>query len=295
MKKFFKEIGNSVYNPQFYGNLAGMPKSFSWSYFFKLCFTVSVIFSIIGTLMILPGILAISNGKLFTKIIQEFPAELTVTINKGVVSTNVVEPYAVQISDEIKTLSGHKNTDKSVSNANNFVVIDTASDPTISEFEKYETVVLITKNRIFVKDESKGKVSIQSLEKFPDASVNRETITSVWNKISPFLWILTPLFMAGIFLAGVFGFMGYHLSSLLIIALIIFIIIRLSKRRGSYFEMYRVGLHAITPSVVGNLILWPFGVSIPWLAYFLVVLLTVFLNLRKGALDYQIETPQAGA
>ena len=93
--EFFKNIKNSIYNPEYYSNLLNKPFSYSLKYFLLFSFIIALLLTVDSSFSALPKIKSFLDvaGK---KTIQYYPDELQITIKNGKTSTNVNEPYFIK-------------------------------------------------------------------------------------------------------------------------------------------------------------------------------------------------------
>src|SRR3989344_585910 len=116
MMNFLNNIKDSLYNPDFYSGLKERRLSFSFKYFFSLAATLSIILAFMFGLEFAP----IFSAENLRKLAGFYPEELVLQVAKGVISTNVVEPYIIKDTFEISN-----DSEKKYANA---VVIDTKND-----------------------------------------------------------------------------------------------------------------------------------------------------------------------
>ena len=83
--ELFNNIKNSIYSPKFYQDLLAKPFSFSVRYFVLLALIVSLIGTINFSFTVFPAIKLFVDD-LGPKIINYYPNDLQLTINKGQVS-----------------------------------------------------------------------------------------------------------------------------------------------------------------------------------------------------------------
>ena len=271
MKNFFHNIQSSIYNPQFYAGLKGKPFSFSLKYFLSLMFFLSLIFGLFFSLFVLPEMK--KNVTEFFAVVQtQFPQELTITLKDGAISTNAEVPYLFPITEDLRSLNQNKDL-------KNFLVIDTKNEFSLEKFESYQTTFLVTKNHLVAKSEN-GEVRITPLKGFPDYEITKASISSLSSRLLPFVRYMTPIFIlmvvTGIFVGTSLGYLAY----LLIASILIFIVAKIMKLDFSYGTSYQVGLHAITASLILDLLSYALGFSPPFFSFTLLMLIAIIFNFK---------------
>lgn len=233
---FIKKIGKSVYGPEYYQELIGQPFSYSLKYFIGFAAIFIVLASFISSLVYFPKAETVLH-EFAQKAKDSYPQELTVTIKGGSVSTNVTEPYF------IKMPAGHDNEQASAK-YDNLLVIDTGSQASADSLKQYKTAVLLTKNFLVYQDDN-GKVVSESLEKVPDMTINKAFIEGLIDKFSPYLKLLYPLMLVGMFFFYVMVVI-FRMGYLLLGALLIWLVAEIKNVKIGYGKAYQLGLHLMT-------------------------------------------------
>ncbi|OHA79723.1 MAG: hypothetical protein A2747_00225 [Candidatus Yonathbacteria bacterium RIFCSPHIGHO2_01_FULL_44_41] len=273
MKTIFETFKQSIYNPVFYQNAVTAPLSNIARYYIKF----SLVLSFLMTISL--GILLVPQGVTFIKehapemVRNYFPAELTVHIEKGEASVNVVEPYVIVGKDGAQTILKEQGLE-------NMLVVDTKHDFDKKKFEEYKTFALLTKTEI-VTQSDKGQITIQDLRVFPTVTINQEWLLSWVEKVHSNIGYIIFFGLIATFIAMMLGYLKYFVV-LLIFALIPLFIAYLKKISLSYGNAYKMSLYAIIPALALKTLINIFGVfSMP--AYFtlLVFMLVVAINMQE--------------
>lgn len=269
---FLKKIKNSIYNPAFYKGLTDAPLSASFKYFFGLIAVLSVILAFVFGVEVSP-MFTLENLK---KIVDLYPAELAIQIKGGVVSTNVTEPYIV------KTFAPQKQ----VASKTNLVVIDTKQDFSVERFKAYDTSVLIGKNFV-VSSQREGKFEFNDLSKMPDFSLNHARILGWANKISSHHTLISFGVFCFFFLAFM-GFFSVNLLWLLLIALIVFMFMKIRKTIVTFRTAYKISIQAITLTLLLITVFILAGYSAPFNFFWsMVTFIIIIINLK----DFHTSVP----
>jgi len=275
--EFLKNIKNSIYNPEYYGNVLNKPFSYSLKYFLLFSFIIALLLTVHSSFSALPKIKSFLDiaGK---KAVQYYPDELQITIKDGKASTNVNEPYFIKTPEDIK-----------INNIENLVVIDTKNVFSVAEFENYKTLLLLTNDSLIYREQNNNKMTIQSLSQIPNYTLNKQVLLSLFNKISPYLKSAYPLFIIAMLLFF-FSVLTFRLLYLLFAALLIWIIAKIKKIDIGYSKSYQLGLHLMTLAIIITQLMFLIlpRVHIPFL-FTIITLLMAIINLK--AVSQPVVTP----
>lgn len=273
MKIIFETLKKSTYNPEFYRTVAAKPFKEIFVYYAKISALLALFMTVVFAIFVVPlGIHFIRQGA--PNLIKKFyPAELTITIEKGIASTNVPEPYIVSARDETKNALSSMGI-------KNMLVVDTSQPFEIKTFEGYQTFALLTKNEIVTQDNN-GHTSIQKLRVFPNMTIDQQVILGWVEKINSMLVYVVP---AGILAALVILFFGYviYLVPLFLFALIPFLLAWMKKIPLTYGGAYKMSMYAVIPGLVLKTLLNTVGfLFVPAYLSLLIFMLVIFLNLKN--------------
>lgn len=266
--KIFKNIKNSFYNPSFYKDKKEESGKSAMSYFLKLTLIQSIILTAIFAIVIIPLVLFVTSKESIAKIVNFIPEELTLTIKKGQLSTNVTEPYAVK--SEIKN-STHKN----------LYVIDTKSPFSLDLLKSSDTYLLMTKDFLITEDSS-GKMTVEKVSKLPDLELNRTKVNGWVYAVIPYLKFVIPLMLVIYFFVVLVANIVGSFVLILVSSCIIWCVMKILRTNFiSFKQINKLGLYCITPLVVLDLLLNLFNLNIPWYASLVVFLLVFFVNVKE--------------
>jgi maltodextrin utilization protein YvdJ len=261
---FFKKIKDSIYNPSYYQELIKQPFSYSLKYFLLFSIIIAVIYTISFSVQVFPTF-SKAMKNIEPAILERYPDELVIKIEKGQVSTNMPEPiyFPLPKSDNEKI--------------ENMVVIDTNANVGEKEFEQYKTAVLINKNYIASID-SDGKITMNSVSKMNDFTLDKTMISSLIKKIKP--WVAAGFPIVALLIL-IFGYIAvlFKLIYLLFAALLIWLIASIKKTGLDYVKSYQTGIHLLT------LPLLVFSLPLPFLnirfIFTAVLLILAIINIKK--------------
>jgi hypothetical protein len=268
---FFQNILNSIYAPQFYKSLPKKSLGSAFGYYFLLSLLLTIITVVAAIFPITNGVKEFTD-KMIPELVNKYPVNLQISIKNGKVSTNVDEPYFIKLPSQ----KGEA--------PQNLLVIDTKDPFRDDVFEKYNTVAVLTKDHFYYKDTSKGEIRGNDLKNVEDFTLNKTVITNFLKHISPYFIFITPFILLFMFL-GLYLAYTVGLIHVAIVALLLFLLLKVVKPSLSYKESFKATLFGITLglilealfSITGSLIHFhgfPFMTTI-------VTLAIIILNYKK--------------
>lgn len=229
--KFFKTILNSIYSPQFYSEILQANLHKALGYFFLLI----LLLTIVQTATVIKPIFydTSKNIKLVVnEVVNQYPKELEIKVNKGQVTTNVTEPYFIPFPEGS---NGFKD----------LIVIDTKTPYSAAQFNAYQSVVWVTKDSIFYKDHNSLQTKSLDVSQLGNFTLNKETLDSLVSQYSPYLNFIGPILLIFAIL-GFFMLYTLRLVYLLLLALLIWLLSIIFKWNLNYSSSYKVGLYGMT-------------------------------------------------
>jgi hypothetical protein len=275
--KLLHHIKDSIYGPAFYSKQKVAPIGQAFGYFFKLLLIISALATLLIALFFGPKVSRFMSTAFVSEVVSYYPAELEITLKGGHAMVNVEEPYTIPIPVGMGQDKGMRN-----SPVVNLLVIDTTHPLVIENFAQYKTAVLLTKD-FLVFQENDGKITIESLAKMPDMTVNRATVSEFISKVVPYLKVVIPFLLVGIFIAWFLGNTVAYLFILLITSLILWIVYKLQKKQLSYGTCYKLGLYATTAALVADLVFTMAQIHLPWYIDIIIILIVVFANEHEAS------------
>lgn len=270
--KIFSKIQSSVYDPQYYRELANKPFSYSVKYIFSFAFILALLLMVKFSIFTLPQFMS-GLDEIGSSVVNSYPEELQVVIENGMASTNVNEPYFIKSSDLLKEVGAeiHRNTPK------NLVVIDTKNKVSVENLQKYDTLFLVTETH-FMYQEENGKITVQSLEEIPDVVINKASVNRFVEKYSPYLKFLIPFVYVGILIFA-YTYVAFNFIYLLFASSLVWLISVLKKTKLGYKESYQISIHLMTlPALV--MLLLP--ITVPF-AFSILLLGGALMNLQSSS------------
>jgi hypothetical protein len=176
-----------------------------------------------------------TRAKIESTIREIFPKDLEINIEKGTVSTNVTEPYYINISQSTidELLPNSKNN--STSNfETHLLVIDTKGKA--EDFERYQSVYLLTKNSlIYYKD---GQINIKSLRNIQNQKINQQYVLNQIEKFKDIISFINSAF----YFTPILIFIATLISisfKILFLSLVIFFILQIKIYKISFFKIFQ--------------------------------------------------------
>ncbi len=174
-------------------------------------------------------------------ITELYPAELVLTVNDGVISTNVSEPYAIALPGEWQE-QNYQET------AKNLIVIDTTKPIDTGDFAAKDTILILSKYGFGYHDPAKGEFRIYDLrdknwhENFTlTQSIFSEFVTKVGSMIKWLLFAgcaILPFFLYALFFV-------LYLIYLLFGAMIVWLGAKLRGHQLTYGQAYSAGFYLL--------------------------------------------------
>jgi hypothetical protein len=267
MKQKFKtwwySFRRSILDSSYYADVAKAKFSFSLKYMYLLMgFSVAIgtLPLFIFALTALPGI-SKNIPATKAKIAEAFPKDLSITIAHGELSTTAQQPYVVKLSQIT-----HDPKDNL-----NLLTIDTSA--TFDDYAGMKTSVLMTKKYMVYPDRNGQSYQVMQ---YSDSTVPLEINPITYHDaIVRFVWPVldrSNLIMGGLMVLWVLilplismSKVSLTLLALLFLTLASLLIFRVQKLNYSYKTLFRMGMHAITLSVVVDTFLSLLNYDIPYL------------------------------
>lgn len=243
LKTFLDSLKNSLIQPEYYQDVE---KSDFWTSFRYLWFLLFILIFIKGLTL---GALYFKSrpyikpemDKIMSYTQNFYPKNLELKIQNGQLSTNVKEPYVLNL----------KNMDR------HFLVIDTKGS--IDNYPKYDTYVLATKNAVVYPSKSENnKVGQTSVFYFSDMgkqnlSLNEKIYNDFLNSVKPYTHKITSIadtlvaLLIPFFLVfGSFFWLIGIMIGLVFLTFCVWIINLIFKKGHNYGSLYKMGMHAVT-------------------------------------------------
>lgn len=285
---FFTNIGRSIYSPAFYASIPQKRLRNVLGYFFLLVFFLAFIASISPTLKLFTE--GEKKARVFIdNVVKLYPSELEIYIRNGEVSTssstepifiNLPENFSKGLESLPEDLKGYK-----------LAVIDTKTPFTFEKFQEYRSFAWITKDALVMTQGERGQVRAFNLSQIPNTVINQEKITTLVEKISPWIGPLKIFLCFGIFILNYLSFI-WRISYLFFFAILVWLVAKITKKSFSYGASYKIGAHAITLGLIIETlfkIAKASGFSFMFTLISLVVVLVNILSLKSAPEKVEIK------
>jgi hypothetical protein len=249
MKNFIKTIGFTFYSGYFYNKIKDEKTIGGIEFLFKVSLFITVCLAILGLVLILI-FSPLLKSKINEFVATSYPDDLVVNIKDGKMTANIDEPFF------IKTPGATENSEVK----KNLLVLLPNEKKDASLLSKYDTSLAITSDGI-VGEKNEGKeISI----------INYDDMTFTLDKVKAqkylniLYYFFTIFFVIGVVPMGMLvlvTMIGFHLTWLFFVALLIWAFLSLKKLNISYKQSYRIGMYSIVPLVFLELIAIPFNLS----------------------------------
>lgn len=241
----------------------------------------------IGLAVIAPSIRTLADDQL--AVLQRwYPDELVLTLTGGVLSTNVQEPYALDLPTEWGTTGENGPA--------HAIVIDTSAS--IDDFAARDTAILLTRTYAVVKDDNGVRTFDYAEADGANLVINETLVSELTTGLSAYTPML-PWIAAGIALAlllilpwigGGFMWLG-TLFFLLWATVLTWIVSAIAGRGHRYGELYRLGLFGITSSALLSFALTMTSLPLGWATYVLFFAWMTYVITRFPKRVHAVQAP----
>lgn len=284
-KIFARTFWNSLTKPLYYKDINSAKFSFSLKYLLSLFLLISFIVGVSISARILGFISQTPKFVESTKtfMVETYPKELKLALKENKITTNVKEPYFVDLAEDKKA---------SIKPFTHFVAISTKGSA--EDVKSLDSLLLLTGDSLIVSEgTASGSYRVVSLNnvltKIPNGvSMDKTLFTSILDKFTPYVLKILPRIIIGVsllilifypLLRGTFGFI-FQAVFLLPAALVLFIGAKIAKKNLSFKKTYQMSLHGATIPVTLSFVfgfsgLYPYLSVISWLAFFVFMFVVV--------------------
>lgn len=277
MVNFVRMVADSIWSPRTYAEIPSIPLGRALRYFLTLALLlvlIRLVPFIVGGVVVLPLVT--------TGLADLYPPELELRVTKGVVTTNVTEPYFVPMPEYVALADGPRN----------IAVIDTKTPPSLAQLDEYQAAAWIHSDAIYLRDDITGELFPLPIDEDTDLVLDRKTTDGYVADAQPWILVLGGVGLLGALVALYASFM-LRLLYLLAAALLLFGVARMLSYRWSYADSYKAGLFAVTTAFLVDLAVDVAGLVIPITGFnnmfTLVTVATVTFNLavarRRAAVE----------
>lgn len=270
LKELFINLKNSFYNPSFYSSLssASIGKGLGFISFWS--FIGAVVAVAVIAVQAAPEM---SKFSPLTYVESHYPDELVITIDGGIATTNVEEPYTIVLEEG--------GSDSRASSS--IMVLDTKRDLTLSDIKAYDAAFLLTKDTVIVK-KSEGETRMFPLSEVKHFELDKDLALEYAEKsIFWFKVLIIPIALVTASFIAAMSIM-YYLVCGLAGALLVMLVGRFCKKRFAFGSAYAVALFAFGPVMVADMIYMLFGdIAFPSTAILIIFTVVIIANIRKMA------------
>ena len=266
LKTFWAITKDSFYNPDFYSSIPQVKIATGLKFVLLLTFFSTII---LATKLLIVGIPEFQKFKNGDFVERMYPSELVVTIENGVVSTNVEVPYTIPFQ------SAQEDEPQ------NLLVIDTNPEISLNTINSYDSFLVITSDSLVTK-ESENDTRIIPLNQIDNLVINKDLARDVVGTLMKFLpliillvvIVIMPIITLFIFFASIFP--------LLLLSLIPLIVARVKGWKIGYKDAFKISLYLLGPVIIVDTLAMLLGITAVsfWITLVIMTIVSV-LNLRK--------------
>lgn len=246
LKTFFYSLKRSLFEPEYYKDVAKARFWFSFKYLWFLLFILVFIKSFVfagqyfkSRPRIQPGV-----NKFITYAENFYPKGLELKVRNGQLSTNAREPYLFDIEKSNWQYDKH------------LLIIDTKGS--IENYPNYNSYVLATKNAVVYPSKSEsnriGETKVfyfRGLKQ--DVTLNKKIYSNFLNIIRPYsnkaLFFVDYFVVVFMILSLIFGSLlwtGLVMFGLVFLTFFVWIINLIFKKQFNYGSLFKMGMHTVT-------------------------------------------------
>lgn len=232
MIEFFKHIKDSFFGPAFYEDAKGKSLFRAFGFLYGSALLAALVLVIAFAISLVPD--ALNHAPLKT-VEDKFPESLSVSVIDGKASANVEMPYKVPVEDG-----------DAIKDFDNYLVIDTRPDISVSTLESYKSVGVLTEKSLYM-HQGQGEARIIPLSDAEDITVDKTFAREAAEGLLGVFWVLLPFFV--ILAAPLLALLAliYHAIASLLGA---FVALGIGRIRGvtlTYGEAYKTALYGSVP------------------------------------------------
>jgi hypothetical protein len=275
---FFRDIGKSIYAPGFHKEILSRGTASAVKYFISFIVVIALIKSVFVIVSVGPYLSKAKLAELEQQALMLYPDELAITLDKGIVSSNVEEPYAIPFPETWRA----GVTEKTNALPKNLLVISTKSPIQLDSFASYDTMAILGKDTISYYNSDR-----KQYETRPISSITMDRMVIDKAKVSHGADIaLTYARRIGIFLligiVPLLTILGLLLGTALYLlfgALVIWLVSTIQGTKLKYGASYRIGLYLITAPALYTLLIAPLSpnLAIPFGGTIILAIVAAFM------------------
>lgn len=273
MKHFISDFRASIFSTEFLTRFRTKSKGSTVWYIFLLslfCAAALVLSVLIKTI---PSLIELSGREDIVG--TYYPTNLQIDITEGIVTTNVEEPYFIDIPND---------SDKDgVEIFSHFLVIDTKAENPYQAVQDYDSMFLLSKNAIAAQKTEGTEIRVFNLKDVDELHVTEQSARDLVKTLIPLLWaliavcaVIAPFFIASISLL-------YYLVILFVLAFITLFFASFRKLKLRYREAYILSAYAITIPVLVDLVTDIIGMPDPGFLWILLFIVCILGNLYRSS------------
>lgn len=271
LRNFWTDIKNSIYGRDYVEHFASRTFGQGVSYIAKLTFVEVLIIVLIGSAVFIPvAKIVLDRENVYSFLDTYIPAGAEVNVKDGKVTTPDGKPVIIPFPE-----------DSEVEDVENIIVVDPAvTENELMKYEEYNTMVLVTSDKIVSLEEDES-VKVGSLSEVPDYKINRDAFVGLYEKFRPYIFVMIPMFaIVGGLMIFVFGVV-FTLIMNIFMALVTLLVSKIKKIDLTYKQAYVVSLFAMTVSAIVSAISILFGHTLNFIWIIAVIAIAVSVNLNQ--------------
>lgn len=219
----------------------------------------------------------ISMGR--NELLALYPKELELRISNGKLFTNVVEPYFIEFPKVFGNMDGK-----------HLAVIDTKG--VADNYPQYDTFILATRQALVYPDKQQGSAISTKMYYFSELKrslyIDHALYSKMVQSVDPFIKklpkIIDSFVIVGLISLPLFGGLFWLLGTLfglIFLTILVWIMEKIAKTSFGYKTLFRLGMHGVTWSILFSFMLESTNQSVPYLYNLIFIVWMGFVLLKN--------------
>lgn len=262
IKAAFYVFYKSLTDENYYKDIIKMDLGFSIKYIFVLALLATAI-TLPKTVKPLLTDFKETLDSISTALVNFYPEDLVITVKDGEIFINQPEPYFVELPGDLNNFEREDG-----SYPRYLVVFDSLGE--LSDLETYNTIVLVNRKNILVKESN--SIEVYPLKDAPDTEITKEKFVEGYMKVDAFIKVLPYLVLVIVVVFSLIYYFGFRLVYLFLVGFVLYLIGKNIKNQNlEYKKYYMVAIHAMTMPLLVEVLTSVLSINMPIPFWFLML------------------------
>ncbi|MBP6884340.1 MAG: DUF1189 family protein [Candidatus Pacebacteria bacterium] len=276
MKKYFNDLLKALGSSDYYKQASSESTSNGLIFNLKTSLLVGIFGGIVAIIFVL-GTWPTVRSEARNFVDMYYPTDLVMTFSDGTLTTNTTEPIVIASTEGELGDNDRKNV----------IAIASNEKASVDLNDKYDALIVLASDGLV--GEKENETRIIGYENFGDTVLTKESSLGDVDMLARLLLKVTVFSAIPILIIVAMVFVFVHMLWLLLVGAVIFIVFKVRKLPYTYKQSYRIGLRAISPLLVIELVAVPLGFSGRILTS--VVILGIVLFATKDWNNVELQKP----